>query len=133
VGNFDWTNGAIILPDYYEQLNYGYSYKCRLKTLNLEPPATGAFGNLQMVFKRFDKLLFKLYKSYRGKAGNTFENLYSMEVPVPDPTILKMYTGDVVMNFDSSAGEKQQVCIEVDSGIPFGITGLFVRADTGEL
>jgi hypothetical protein len=137
IGTYDWLYSGggsfyIDLKSTWKTVLYGYSYVGRLKSLNYEPPQIGQYNNLQVMYKRIDRVLFKVYRMFEASVGSNLDNMYSLELPsgfVQED--LSFYTGDIVMDWDATTGEQQRILLEVNSYTPCTVLGFYIRASMG--
>lgn len=120
------SSGEITLDTAAEEIIVGLKYTSTLETMPLE--AGAVIGNSQILLKRVDHLLMKLYKSLEGQYYYTEGSNYPVEYP--DVASNETFSGVSRVDFDSTNDYEYSVKIKHDKPVPFNLLALIFRGFT---
>lgn len=124
-GPFTVSSGAITLTNAAEKIIVGLAYVSKIQTLPIE--AGSIIGSAQILLKRVEQVLIKLYKSSGGQLayGPRKYDLQYKGAVSGEP-----FTGDIDMPYHSTNAKDYRIDIEHSDPTPFNLLAIVMRGNT---
>ena len=120
-------SGIIKLTDKVNDITVGLRFTTRIKLPSIEQQIND--GTLQCRIATVTRLALRLYKSFGGKVGRTFDEMDSLTLKYNE-----LYTGDVAIVLPKIAGTMSTdttICILHDKPFPFNLLAVTRTLEIG--